>query len=186
MSGIYPHSVGATDYKVGQQVKWFVNENEKSPYIGVVTEIAPSSNKVYVEWPVGGNQQMDPTELLIVSPESDGFSPIHTESGYSSYEKEKSKKQFGDISPKVLKLAEKLIASTNKIDSDKCRSEKMASKIANSFSTDVVEKIAGDILGCKKTGMSDIEAYQTVYAKHSSACSDHFIRSAVSKIYSED
>ena len=183
MSGIFPHSVGASDFEVGQQVKWYVNEIEKSPYIGVVTEIAPASNKVYVEWPVGGNQQMDPTDLMIVTPESDGISPIKRETGYSSYEKEKSKKQFGKFSPKVLRLAEKLAASTQSLHHEEYRQKKMASNIAGNFASDVVEKIATDILSCKKYGMSDIETYQSVYANNESICSDHFMRFAVSKIY---
>jgi hypothetical protein len=183
MSGIFPHSVGACDYKVGQQVKWYVNEQAKSPYIGVVTEIAPGANKVYVEWPVGGNQQMDPTELLIITPESDGISPIKSETGYSSYEKEKSKKQFGMISPKVLKLAEKLAASSQSLDPDEYSVRKMASNIAGKFASGVVERIASDILNCKKEGMSDAEAYQTVYPGYENICSDYFMRFAVSKIY---
>jgi len=183
MSGIYPNSVNAIDYEVGQSVKWYVNEVEKSPYIGVVTEIAPASNKVYVEWPVGGNQQMDPTELMIVTPESDGISPVKRETGYSSYDKEISKRQFGEFSPKVLKLAEKLVASAQSLDHEQYKLNKMASNIAGAFSSEVVEKIASNILSCKKYGMSDIETYQAIYPDYESICSDHFMRFAVSKIY---
>lgn len=183
MPGLYPHSVGACDYKIGQQVKWFVNELEKSPYIGVVTEIAPASNKVYVEWPVGGNQQMDPTELMIVTPESDGISPIKRETGYSSYEKEKSKKNFGEFSPKVLKLAEKLAASAQSRGVGEYRLSKMANSVASKFSSEVVGKLSRDVLKCKKEGLSDVETYQTVYASYESICSDHFLRYAIEKIY---
>jgi len=183
MPGLYPHSVGACDYKVGQQVKWYVNEREKSPYIGVVTEIAPAANKVYVEWPVGGNQQMDPTDLLIVTPESDGFSPIKRETGYTNYEKEKSKKNFGELNPKVLKLAEKIAASAQSLDTEKYRYKKMASSIAYKFATDIVGNLSDDVLACKRIGMSDIETYQTVYASYENVCSDHFLRHAIEKIY---
>jgi len=183
MPGIFPHSVGACDYKVGQQVKWYVNELEKSPYIGVITGIAPASNKVYVEWPVGGNQQMDPTELLLVTPESDGVSPIKRETGYSSYEKEKSKDQFGDISPKVLRLAEKLAASTQSIDIEKYRVRKMASTVSTKFANEFVGSVSKDILTCKNEGMSDVEAYQTVSASYGDTCSDIFLRDAVENIY---
>jgi hypothetical protein len=183
MPGIFPHSVGAEDYKVGQPVKWYVNEREISPYVGVITEIAPASNKVYVEWPVGGNQQMDPTDLIIVTKEQ-GESPIKKETGYSSYEKEKSKKNFGEFSPKsVKKLAEKLAAATQSLDADEYRTRKMASNIARKFASDVVEKLASDVLDCRKEGLSDIEAYQTVYANYEDVCSDQFLRLAIGKIY---
>lgn len=185
MSGIFPHSVGAKDFDVGQQVRWYSNEKEKSPYIGVVTEIAPSSNKVYVEWPVGGNQQMDPTDLMIVTPESDGVSPIKSETGYSSYEKEKSKKQRGKFSPKVLKLAERIAASSQDLSPEEYRTKKMASYIAGRFSNTVVKKLAADIVNCKKYGMSDIESYQSLYSDYQNKCSDHFLRSAISTVFKD-
>lgn len=116
MPGIFPNpSAAAENFSVGDQVRWFVNEREISPYIGVVTQICPSINKLWVEFPIGGNQQKDPTELILVT-KFMGEAPIAEDTGYSSYDKAKSDETYGRIDKKVIDLARKLIQKKAFVD----------------------------------------------------------------------
>ena len=192
MQNYPPHkSAIAVSFKVGDPVKWVISETQISPYVGIVTEVCPSINKLWVEMPVGGNQQFAPEDLILV-PYAQGVSPVMRNTGYSSFEKERSHKDFGefdkkddkkDNKKKTVKLAEEILAKQFNIDVDTYRISKMASTIANQFATEVVEKVASDILECKDNKLTDIQAYQTIYHKYSSKCSDGFIKHAIQKIY---
>lgn len=183
MPGIYPNpSAAAESYRVGDQVRWFVNEQAISPYVGVVTQICPSVNKVWVEFPVGGNQQKDPTELILVTPFA-GRSPVTKDTGYSDHEKEISDKTYGTLREKTVKLAQRIIAKEMGVAVEKIRISKMASKVAQSFAEGVVEKIAGDVLQCIDKKMTDAQAYQSLYPRYEKICSDGFMREAIRKIY---
>lgn len=172
----------ATNFKVGDPVRWMISQTQISPYVGKVSEVCPSINKLWVEMPVGGNQQFAPEELLLVPPEQ-GISPVQHSTGYSSYDKEISHRDYGTLSdPKVVKLAESLVAKSANMKSDTYRVAKMASKIAGDFATDVVENLSADILDCFGRGMNDISTYQAMYRKYGSKCSDGFLRHAVTKI----
>ena len=185
MAGIFPNpTADAQAFKVGQQVKWYVNSNEISPYIGRVSEICPGINKVWVEWPVGGNTQMDPTDLIIV-PLFQGVSPIMEESGYSSYDKQRSQEQYGVMGPNVHKLARKMVANQIAAEEKQASEKVMAARIAKNFATDVVDKLAGAVLDCVEKGMSDVQAYQHIYPNFEAICSDGFLREAVEKVYQQ-
>jgi hypothetical protein len=177
-------SAVAINFKVGDPVKWVISETQISPYIGVVTEICSGINKLWVEMPVGGNQQFDPSDLILV-PREQGIPLVQRNTGYSSYDKEKSHQQYGTFdNPKVVKLAEEILARKFNIDVDIYRMGKMAANIAQKHASSFVDKIASDIVECKDKGMSDIQSYQDIYTKYSSKCSDSFIKSAIQKIYS--
>jgi len=60
MPALYPMGVAPEDYSVGDTVKWFIDQNAISPYVGKVTHIVPATNKVWVVWPVGGSTQHNP------------------------------------------------------------------------------------------------------------------------------
>jgi hypothetical protein len=183
MSGIYPHpSADASSFKVGDQVKWYVSEREISPYVGVVTQICPSINKLWVEFPIGGNQQKDPTELIIVTPFM-GQSPVTEDTGYSDHSKTISDKNYGTIGDHVKEMALRLLSKKSKEASDKNKLTAMASKVANSFASDVVDRLASDVLACSEKGLTDIQAYQTLYPLFENVCSDGFMRTAIHKIY---
>lgn len=168
----------ATNFKVGDPVKWMIGQDNISPYIGKVSEVCPGINKLWVEFPVGGNQQMDPSELLLVPPEQ-GISPVQFSTGYSNYDKAISHRDYGTLSdPKVMKLAKSMVKEA-KSESDM---QKVASDIAEKFSLDVVERVCGYILNGFKSGMTEASVYQNVYEKYSSSCTDGFLRHAVSKI----
>lgn len=179
MPGLYPHPSGsAENYKIGDQVKWFTSEKSISPYVGVVTEICPAINKVWVDFPMGGNQQKDPTELILITPFI-GTSPVMEDTGYDSYDKTISKENYGTLQDKVKKMAKDMAskeASENRIN-------KMASKVAGNFADTVVTKLASDIVACANKGLTDIQAYQRLYPQYENICSDGLMRSAVSSIY---
>lgn len=176
-------SAVATNFKIGDPVKWVISETQISPYIGVVTEICPGINKIWVEMPIGGNQQFDPSDLILVPPEQ-GTPLVQKNTGYSSYDKEKSHQEFGNIGDKkVVKLAEELLAKKLDVDVGTYRINKMASTIAHKYATEVIEKISSDILACKDKGLADIQAYQDIYNKYASKCSDGFMKHAIQKIY---
>lgn len=179
MSGLYPNPSGsAENYKVGDQVKWFTSEKSISPYVGVVTQICPGINKVWVDFPLGGNQQKDPTELILVTPFM-GTSPVVEDTGYSSYDKTISEEDYGTLRDQVKKLAKNMVSK----EASEERISKMASKVASSFADKVVTKLASDVVDCINKGLSDIQTYQEIYAKYEQTCSDGFMRSAISKIY---
>lgn len=175
MAGIFPHpSADARVFKPGDPVKWFVNENEISPYVGRVTEICPGINKVWVEFPVGGNQQMDPMDLILVPP-TQGLPTVVQESGYSNYDKQKSKNTYGTMEQNLAEQAKRL--------AKKAYSKKMASRVADKFACGIVEKLSSDVMSCINRGLSDVQAYQEVYPKYEKICSDGFMRLAIEKIY---
>lgn len=181
MPGLFPHPSGsAENYKIGDQVKWFTSEKSISPYVGVVTQVCPPVNKVWVDFPIGGNQQKDPTELILITPFV-GTSPVEEDTGYDSYGKTISDENYGTFQDKVKKMAKGIAskeASENLVS-------KMASKVARDFAGKVVSKLAGDIISCSKKGMSDIQTYQSLYPLYEKTCSDGFMRNAISKVYRE-
>lgn len=179
MPGIYPHPSGsAENYKIGDQVKWFTSEKSISPYVGVVTQICPSINKVWVDFPIGGNQQKDPTELILITPYM-GISPVAEDTGYSSIDKTISEDTYGTLQDKVKKMAKQMVNTETVQD----KRSKMASKVAVSFAETVVDKLAGGVVSCINKGLSDIQAYQSLFPQYENTCSDGFMRSAISKIY---
>ena len=179
MPGLYPHPSGsAENYKVGDQVKWFTSEKSISPYVGVVTQVSPAINKVWVDFPIGGNQQKDPTELIMITPFV-GTTPVVEDSGYSSYDKTISDENYGTLQEKVKKMAKEIVAK----DDSEGRKVKMASRVAGTFADKIVTRIAGDVVSCIEKGLTDIQTYQSLYTTYEKTCSDGFLRSAVGKIY---
>jgi len=175
MPGIFPNpSAAAENFKPGDPVKWFVNEMEISPYIGKVTEICPGINKVWVEFPVGGNQQMDPMDLILIPPTA-GLSTIEEESGYSSYDKDQSRKNFGDFQSNMDKAVKKTVKKASR--------KMMASRIIEKFSSNVMSKLSSDICDCIEEGFTNAQTYQKLYGKYASQCSDEIIRSSVEDFF---
>lgn len=183
MPGIYPNpSAAAENFKVGDQVRWFANENSISPYVGTVTEICPSINKVQVEFPIGGSQQKDPTELIIVTPQF-GKSTVKEDTAYDSIAKTYSQKNYGTLRDETKKMAARMVVKEMNKKTAVEYLSKMASKVAAKFADEVVTKLAVDVIDCVNRGMSDIRTYQNLYPRYEKICSDSFLRSAVKKIY---
>jgi hypothetical protein len=162
MTTPFPNAALPQAFSIGDQVKWFISESAVSPYVGRVYAINPKTVKVYVTWPVGGNTQHSPEELLIVPPEQ-GQSVINAPApGYDSWEVRKSEKTFGKLTPATI--------------------QKMAAALAESEIVEEVVKQASDL---KSAGFPDIVAHDRLTSVFSGIASDAAIRQAMSQVYSE-
>jgi len=178
MPALYPSTVAPEDFSIGDTVKKYFDGSQISPYTGIVTSIVPSTYKVWVKWPIGGDCQEDPEVLLKINPATQPFTPVNTDpSGYNSHEKNLSEKYFGTVRPRIIEAARRLAGT------DALLMSKMASRVARKFAEEVVDSVVGDILTQKESGMSDIQAYDEVYKKYANTCSDVFLRSTITKVY---
>lgn len=69
---MYPFTVHAYDYKLGDWVKAVLSEVTTSAYVGKVVDILPKANKVVVKWPHRVRQE-DPEWLVKISKEESGI-----------------------------------------------------------------------------------------------------------------
>lgn len=166
MPALYPSASAPEDFVIGDRVRKFVSERAVSPYLGIVTQIVPSTYKVWVQWPMGTAQAEDPETLIRVNPIF-GLPTVHRDMGYDSYEKSISESLRGKI-PKMIRAH-----------------DKMAIRIAHSFATNVVGNLVDDIAQCREEGLKDVQAYDRIYRKYANICSDYIIRSSIGKIYEE-
>lgn len=189
MAALYPISVAAEDFKVGDNVKWFTSSVDVSPYVGKVVAISPKTYKVWVTWPIGETQQHAPEELILV-PKYQGMSVVQEDNGYDSYDKQISAKTFGTLNPSVREKAAGLVASNH--ERLISASEKMASfrKNAEELAVTHSETLAGmlmsDACDLKKEGKTAMQAYDTLYNKHSHCVPDELIKQALTQEYKED
>jgi len=164
MPALYPMMAAPEDFQVGDCVRKFVTEWNVTPFVGVVTHIAPAANKVWVQWPIE-NASESPETLIKVNPAIYGMPTVRKDHGYSSWEKTLSEKMNGQI-PKRLTA-----------------SDKMSIRIAHNFASNVVDKLVTDISACKKEGLTDVQTYNRIFEKYSSFCSDHIVKSSIRTIY---
>jgi len=168
MSGIFPNAAAnAEDFNIDQAVTHHINSKEVNRPIGRVVGIDKKANKVWVQFPMGDKVQIDPSELMKVSGKPN-MRPTQGE---------------GTLNSKALKLAESLVAAKVNVSEEEYKNHKMASNVAHRYATDKVERICGDIIACKEVGLGEIAAYNEIYSKYASTCSDDFIRSTVEKVY---
>ena len=165
MPNLYPSMAASEDFLPGECVRKFVTEWNVTPFIGVVTHVVPATQKVWVQWPVEQTPE-SPETLIKVNPEIFGLPTVVRDMGYSSYEKDLSDKRYGLI-PKQ--------ASSQ---------DKMAIRVAHTFATGVVGKLVDDIVECKEQKMSDVQTYNSIYAKYATICSDYIVKSSIKKVYS--
>jgi len=64
---LFPMRVNPQDFKKGDVVKKIYMDNIQTPYVGLVTAVIPSTNKVQVQWPHGTGLE-DPWDLVKVNP----------------------------------------------------------------------------------------------------------------------
>ena len=169
MPALFPMQVAPEDYRPGDCVKKFSTPLHITPYVGVITHIIPATCKVWVQWPTNHSQE-DPETLIKVNPVVMGLPVALTDRGYSSYEKTRSLKRYG---PGLLPRPR--FAAV----------DKMAIRIAHSFATSVISKLINDISKCKSDSMTDVQAYNRIYAKYGTVCSDHIIKNSIGSIYSK-
>jgi hypothetical protein len=164
MPSLFPSMVAPEDFKPGDCVRKWINAWNVTPFVGVVTHLAPAACKVWVQWPIEHTSE-SPESLIKVNPLVYGLPTVTNDKGYSSYEKSLSEKLYGRI-PK-----------------DASERDKMAIRIAHTFATDVVGKLVDDIIAHQNNGLTDVQTYNRIYSKYSSICSDYIMRSSIKKIY---
>jgi hypothetical protein len=186
-SALYPKGVIPQDLCVGTPVRWYVSEKSISPYVGRVTHLVPSTNKVWVAWPIGYPTQHEPDELIIV-PKEEGISPINVDfNGYSSYEKSQSERDFGSLQDALSATSVKMASSIAMQKTQESllaeRRNKIASKVASQFSGDIVQNIRTAATKMKSQGSNDLKAYNSIYSKYASYVSDEVIKEAILDTY---
>lgn len=185
--GLFPNpSASAEGFNEGDVVKWMISDNHVSPYNGVVTRVEPAIQKVWVEFTVGGHQQRSPEELILVTKFTDA-PVVDRDSGYSSIARNKTKDVFKDEAsfddPKVKKMARQMVLKKATEQSNQEKVAAMATKVAQRFAADVVDKISSDVLTCHAKGFSDVATYQAIFSKYEKICSDSFMRKAIANLY---
>jgi len=162
MPSLFPNFTAPEAFRPGDCVRKFVSPINLS-YIGIVTHIIPATYKVWVQWPNAVSQE-DPQELVRVNPAIHGLPSVLVDKGYSSYEKTRSEKRFGKI-PKFASV------------------DKMSIRIAHNFASEVIDKVLENIEASKRDNLSDVQAYNRVYEKYGTICSDHILQYSVRKVY---
>ena len=179
MPALYPATSAPEDFQVGCCVRKFITDINVSPYTGIVTQITPTTYKVWVQWPVGNATPEDPDTLIKVNPAIYGMPTVSLDSGYDSYEKCKSERTFGKIPHRITPSRD----CTKPLPFVITATDKMAIRVAHTFATNVVGKLVGDICSYRKSGMSDIKAYNQIFKKYGNYCSDHIIRASIREVY---
>jgi hypothetical protein len=136
---------------------------ECDAFIGIVTHVVPATYKVWVQWPIEQTPE-SPESLIKVNPEIYGLPTVIRDMGYSSYEKDLSNKRYG-------------------LPREASIQEKMAIRVAHTFATEIVGKLVDDIVDCKNQKLSDLQAYNRVYEKYATICSDYIMKSSIKKVY---
>lgn len=91
---LYPMRVNPSNFTKGDAVKKIFMDNIQTPYVGVVTSVIPSTNKVEVQWPHGMGME-DPWDLVKVNPI---INPpvVREDKAYKTYQNQKAKKYNDD------------------------------------------------------------------------------------------
>lgn len=165
MPALFPMMSAPENFRPGDVVRKFVSDLNVSPYVGTVTHISPSTYKVWVQWPVA-HEQESPETLIKINPLL-GIPTATEDMGYDSYEKNVSERLYGSIPKRV--MAE----------------DKMAIRVAHTFAHDIIGRLIDDVASCQEEGLTDFQTYNRMYVKYSNTCSDHIMKYAVMKIFSE-
>lgn len=98
-SHLYPMAVSPSNFTRGDSVKKIYTDKITTPYVGVVTAVIPSTNKVEVQWPYGIGLE-DPWDLIKVNPL---INPpvVKEDKAYKTYQKQKSQKYNEDYCKKL-------------------------------------------------------------------------------------
>lgn len=96
---LYPMAVNPLNFTRGDSVKKIFMDNITTPYVGIVTAVIPSTNKVEVQWPYGVGLE-DPWDLIKVNPL---IHPpvVKQDKSYKTYQNQKSQKYNEDYCKKL-------------------------------------------------------------------------------------
>ena len=89
---LFPMRVNPQNFKKGDVVKKIYMDNIQTPYVGVVTAVIPSTNKVEVQWPDSTGLE-EPWELIKVNPI---LNPpvVNEDKSYDTYQKRKNSEGY--------------------------------------------------------------------------------------------
>lgn len=166
MPALYPMMSAAEDFRPGDSVRKWITQSQVTPFFGTVAQIAPASQKVWVQWPTENTSESPETLIKVIQPL--GLPTALTDMGYSSYEKTRSEKRFGPSPLKVRGMT---------------ATDKMAVRVAHSHASETVDKLINSVCACKKEGLSDIKTYDNIFRKFGSVCPDYIIRETIRKVY---
>jgi len=188
MPALFPSMVAPESFRVGDAVRKFINDRNVTPFLGTVTQVVPSTYKVWVQWPTA-NTQESPEDLIKVNPAFCGMPTAIQDAGYDSYEKSLSERFRGALPQRTdIALKPSIISpamSMGLIPQRMLAADKMALRVAHTFATTVVDKLVDSIVEAKEENLSDLQTYNRIYPKFSSICSDHIIRSSIQRIYAQ-
>lgn len=164
MAPLFPASIAAEDFRIGQLVRWVISDRQISPYVGKICAIYPAIQKLDVIFPIGGKQQRAPEELLPITPFSDMGYVVGPESmesnNYSGFnEEEPPYSQTKGVSGQSLKVAK--LYFTNKI-----------------------APLFEEIVNYYHFGLDKSDTLERIYKKHASKFGEGSIKDAVNYIYS--
>jgi len=89
---MFPMMVSPQDFKINDVVKKIYMDNIQTPYVGIVTSVIPSTNKVEVQWPHSTGLE-DPWDLTKVNPI---LHPpvVKKDKAYDTYQKRKNNEKY--------------------------------------------------------------------------------------------
>lgn len=155
---LYPMAVNPLNFTRGDSVKKIYMDNITTPYVGLVTSVIPSTNKVEVQWPYGVGLE-DPWDLIKVNPL---IHPpvVKQDKSYKTYQNQKAQKYNEDYCKKLDHYS-----------------------VLNDFLNENVNPIIVKISEMYNKGLSKKEAF--VQSKN---FSDNFeiVSSVLNKIYNDD
>ena len=165
-SELYPMRVTPAMFDRGDVVKKIFMDNIQTPYVGVVTAIIPSTNKVEVQWPYGMGIE-DPWDLMKVNPML--HPPVVQEDrAYKTYQNQKAKKYNDDYCENLShynvlndyykeNLMPLFMMSANLYNKGLSKKEafkKIVSKCdSKRIALNVLDKVYNDTLNLKKAGL---------------------------------
>jgi len=96
---MHPMRITPSNFTKGDVVKKIFMDNIQTPFVGVVTSVIPSINKVEVEWP-HGMEQHDPWDLIKVNPLINPPT-VKEDTAYDSYQNEKAQRYNEDYCDRI-------------------------------------------------------------------------------------
>jgi hypothetical protein len=154
---LFPMTVTPLNFTRGDVVKKIFTDNLTTPYVGVVTSVVPSTNKVEVQWP-HGNGLEDPWDLIKVNPI---INPpvVKQDKAYKTHQNQKAQ-QYNE------KFFKKLDHYN----------------VLNEFVNENLQPLIMRISKFYNEGYSKKEAFEKVKLKYEN---NHILKSALDKIYND-
>ncbi|MDB4330299.1 hypothetical protein N9948_01110 [bacterium] len=167
---LYPMRVNPLNFTKGDAVKKIYMDNIQTPYVGLVTSVIPSTNKVEVQWPHGMGME-EPWDLIKVNPL---INPpvVRQDKAYKTHQNQKAKKYNEDyckglghyqvlndyVSEQVMPLLMRSANLYNKGFSKKEAFQKLKPYSDNkNILVNVVNRVFDDNVNFKRSNLIDVQ-----------------------------